>query len=40
MYGKVVTNNEIKCYESGTYTIYAEDNLGNVTLQTLEMIVE
>lgn len=39
-YGKVLTNNSINCYESGMYTIYAVDGLGNVTLLTQEITVE
>lgn len=38
-YGKTLEGNKINCYETGTYTIYAEDSLGNATVYTMSVTV-
>ncbi|MBR6688521.1 MAG: hypothetical protein IKL68_00700 [Clostridia bacterium] len=38
-YGKTLIGNTINCYETGTYTVYAEDSLGNSTLYTKSITV-
>lgn len=38
--GKEVTNNIINCYTNGTYTIYAEDKLGNTSMFTIPVTID
>lgn len=37
--GKVLTTNILKCTKSGTYTIYAKDKVGNITLKKVSVTV-
>lgn len=36
-YGKMVENNEYRCDTAGTYTVYLEDRLGNVSISVLNV---
>lgn len=38
--GKILSDNKINCYTSGTYTIYAIDKVGNITLVTENVVVD
>lgn len=37
--GKILTSNVLKCTQSGTYTIYAKDKVGNITLKQVTVSV-
>jgi len=39
-YGKNINGNEINCYTSGMYTIYAVDSIGNATLKYHQVTIE
>lgn len=38
-FGKTVTGTVVKCTQSGTYTIYAKDKVGNVTLKQVTITI-